>query len=334
MNALAVPIPTADVSVREATLDDIPFIDQLQKLHREGVGFMHRGTLEGKIAAREVLVAEGPLPEGPLPGPLPGGEGERLGYIIHKDRYLKRDELGVIFQLCVAQGEQRKLVGATLVREAFARSAYGCRLYCLWCAQDLDANYFWESLGFVPIAFRAGSAKKRRVHIFWQKRIREGDHETKWWYPCQTSGGAIGDDRLVFPIPPGKHWRDDMPMILPKPQAALTDARATRPRAAKNVAPPSPKHVVRQFGGPSDEPVLPTPAPVAAEKPRREKKPKVKCDPKHIALARELRDRWSEHVNAGQAGGASIESAGKYDLTRVLPETPVKAFLKQLPLAA
>src|SRR5205823_2331237 len=87
---------------------------------------------------------------------------------------------------------------------------------CLWCAQDLDANYFWESLGFVPIAFRTGSQKKRRVHIFWQKRIREGDVETKWWYPCQTSGGAIGDDRLVFPIPPGKRWNDEMPVVLPR----------------------------------------------------------------------------------------------------------------------
>ena len=30
-----------------------------------------------------------------------------VGYIISRDRYLKRDELGVIYQLCVAPGEQR-----------------------------------------------------------------------------------------------------------------------------------------------------------------------------------------------------------------------------------
>ncbi len=98
----------------------------------------------------------------------------------------------MIFRLCVAPRQQRKLVGASLVREAFERSAYACRLYCLWCAQNLDANYFWESLGFVPIAFRSGGAGKRKggwVHIFWQKRIVEGDTETKWWYPYQTNGG-------------------------------------------------------------------------------------------------------------------------------------------------
>jgi hypothetical protein len=300
-----IPIPRVSVSVRVATLADVPFMDSLQKRHGKALGHFPTKQFEGYVEMDAVLVAE--------------SGGQRIGYIIHKDRYLKRDELGVIFQLCVAQGEQRKLVGATLVREAFARSAYGCRLYCLWCAQDLDANYFWESLGFVPIAFRAGSERKRRVHIFWQKRIREGDTETKWWYPCQTSGGAIGDDRLVFPIPPDKHWRDEMPVILPKPRAALTDARAPKTRAPKIAASSSngsSMHGLRQFGGPSDEPVIATPSP-PAEKPKREKKPKVKCDPKHVALARELRDRWSEHVNSGQM---LIEGVGKYDVARALPD--------------
>ena len=34
---------------------------------------------------------------------------------------LKRDELGVVYQLCVAPGVQRKLVGAALVKAAFER---------------------------------------------------------------------------------------------------------------------------------------------------------------------------------------------------------------------
>ncbi len=127
---------------------------------------------------------------------------------LSRDRYLKRDELGVIYQLCVVPGVQRGLIGASLVREVFERSAYGCRLYCCWCAKDLEANYFWEAMGFVPIAFRAGVSRRSRVHIFWQKRIVEGDEQTKWWYPLQTNGGAIREDRIVFPIPPGVSWRD------------------------------------------------------------------------------------------------------------------------------
>jgi hypothetical protein len=88
---------------------------------------------------------------------------------------------------------------------------------------------------------------------------------------------------------------------------------------------------MRQFGGPSDEPVSATPAPVVAEKPKREKKPKVKCDPKHVALARELRDRWSEHISAGHM---LIEGAAKYDVARILPAAPGTPAIKQLPLAA
>src|SRR5690606_28872228 len=64
-----------------------------------------------------------------------------LGYLIASDRYLKRDELGVIYQLCVVPGERRKLVAGALLKAQFDRSAYGCRLYCCWCAQDLQANH-------------------------------------------------------------------------------------------------------------------------------------------------------------------------------------------------
>ena len=82
----------------------------------------------------------------------------------------------------------------------------------------------------------------------------------------------------------------------------------------KNAAPANgPRTFARQFGGPSDDPA---PAVVATEKPKKEKQPKVKADPKLVAAARELRDRWLEHVNSG---ATLIESAAKYDVTRALP---------------
>ena len=56
------------------------------------------------------------------------------------------------------------------------------------------------------------------------------------------------------------------------------------------------------------------PAPVAG-KPKRERKPKVKADPKLVAAARELRDRWLEQVNAG---AYVLEDAGKYDVSRLI----------------
>ena len=128
-----------------------------------------------------------------------------LGYCIAQDQYFKRDDVGIIYQMSVLPGKQRGLIGASLLKAQFERSAYGCKLYCCWCAQDIAANHFWESLGFVALAFRAGSEKKSRTHIFWQKRIRQGDTTTPWWFPSKTAGGSIREDRIVLPIPPGTH---------------------------------------------------------------------------------------------------------------------------------
>ena len=144
-------------------------------------------TLEGKINAGHVLIAEGRTDglrtRGLSVNASPRLSPQRLstqslGYCIGNDRYFKRDDVGIIYQMNVVPDAQRKLVGAMLIKAMFERAAYGCKLYCCWCAQDIEANRFWESIGFVPLAFRTGSREKSRMHIFWQKRIREGDTTT------------------------------------------------------------------------------------------------------------------------------------------------------------
>src|SRR5690242_15652940 len=58
--SVATPLPVArvPVTVRPATLDDLPFIDALQKKHSKQLGFMSRATLEGKVRLGHVLIAE------------------------------------------------------------------------------------------------------------------------------------------------------------------------------------------------------------------------------------------------------------------------------------
>jgi ribosomal protein S18 acetylase RimI-like enzyme len=322
--SLPVPIPKVPVSVREATLDDVPFLDALQKKHGDALGYFPTKQFEGYIAMGAVLVAE--------------DGGTPIGYCISRDRYLKRDELGVIYQLCVSPGRRRGLVGAALVREVFARSAYGCRLYCCWCAQDLEANCFWESLGFVPLAFRTGSERKKkggRVHIFWQKRIVEGDHETKWWYPFQTNSGAIRQDRIVFPIPAGTHWRDVRPVEIPDARAKIPSLPEPKKAKAKSPLPRKPRPALAPLGGFRYQSEV-TPPAAAEQKPKPPKAAggaAAKIDPKYLKAARELRDRWLERVNAGQY---AFEDAGKYDVSRALPAGPEmhlpKTSAKPMPL--
>src|SRR6186713_331064 len=54
--------PCPSLSIRVATLADLPFIDRLQKLHARQVGFMPRQSLEQKIARGHVLIADSIAP--------------------------------------------------------------------------------------------------------------------------------------------------------------------------------------------------------------------------------------------------------------------------------
>jgi hypothetical protein len=152
MTSPAPSMPNAPISARSGTLDDVPFMDGLQKNHSKQVGWMPTRTLEGKIALGHVLVAINEA-------------GERVGYCIGNDRYSERDDVGIIYQMNVVPGRQRGLIGATLLKAQFERSAYGCRLRS-----------------------RSGRDRRRRgqgsprIHIFWQRRIRAGDTATPWWF--------------------------------------------------------------------------------------------------------------------------------------------------------
>ena len=299
------PVPAGRVNVRPGELRDVAFMDRLQKLHGDAVGWMPTKQFEGKIEAGHVLVAQDLT-------------GRAVGYCIGSDRYFKRDDVGIIYQMNVEPGRQRGLVGATLLRAQFERSAYGCRLYCCWCAQDLPANRFWESMGFVPLAVRAGSDKKRRggrTHIFWQKRITSGDDVTPWWFPSKTDGGALRAGRLAIPIPPGVHWSEARPLRVADDEiTALPAPRRKRVRTASR-----PKVLETASNGLAfsiPKPSVATEVVAAAvEETPKPKKPKV--DPRHVAAARELRDRYLEQINHPDHAHLLVAEA-KYDVERRL----------------
>ncbi len=191
-------------------------------------------------------------------------------------------------------------------------------------------------MGFVPLAFRAGSRQKGRVHIFWQRRIRFGDETTPYWFPAQTSSGSIREDRLVLPIPPGTHWRDVMPIVLPGEKLPVTSGqlpveKKSRKRSSlatgnSQLETPTlqkPTSMRKQFAPPSAKPLpesISQPESTqsqSAEKLPKPKKVKQKNDPWLIAAARELRDRWLEKVNDDPG---LLISCGKYEVSRAIEE--------------
>jgi hypothetical protein len=333
---MMVPTPRCPISVRPATVKDLPFMDHLQKMQGHMVGWMPTKQFEGKIALGQVVIAE--------------SDKTPVGYCISSDQYAGRDDVGIVYQLNVLPLKQRHLIGAALIKAVFERAAYGCRLFCCWCAQDIQANYFWEAIGFVPLAFRTGSALKQRIHIFWQRRVREDDTITPWWFPALTKSGAVREDRIVLPIPPGTHWRDAKPIVLPgmteqPAQPALPPTRpppSGKPFVAKvPVIPPPSKHLKQvpkgkvavvtasgiRYMDRGDH--VPEPEQV---KPKKPSKPRAKNDPKMVKAARELRDRFLEEVNSGRF---VLPDCGRYDVsrqienktadTRVSPIVPPKA---------
>ena len=354
-------MPRCSMSVRPATAADIPFIDALQRMHTHMVGWMPGKQIESKINSELVLIAEDELLR-----------GTQLGYVIAKDQYMKRDDVGIIYQLNVMPLRQRHLVGASLVKACFERAAYGCRLFSCWCAQDIQANWFWESIGFIPLAFRTGSRAKQRIHIFWQRRVRGNDEGagnsggTPYWFPSQTSAGAVGEDRIVLPIPQGTHWRDAKPLVLPgipvEPEVPLGatlpggqpvrvrpdtgQPKLTRAQRAVIMRSQS-KHLggvplgkkavlrggrIKYINRPDYVPELDAPEelmePAKPKRPRNSQ-PRAKNDPKYIAAARELRDRYLEQINT--PGERLLPAAhGKYDVSRQLESAPTQ--LKQTPL--
>jgi hypothetical protein len=357
-NAITLPAPRhGAIAIRAAVSGDLAFIDALQKKHSKMVGFMPRMQLENNIKSGKVLIAEegenggtGILPVQALESstgrmPVPPRPG---GYCIAYDKYLKRVELGLCYQLNVTPGKQRGLIGATLIKAVFDRAAYGCKLFCCWCAQDLEANHFWESIGFVPLAFRtgsrkAGSKKEPRMHIFWQRRIREGDTETPYWFPSETSGGALKENRIVLPIPPGTHWSDAKPAVLPGMDEAMranalppsvpgteverkprSEGRKVKTAPGATVSRPPSRGVWVAPPPPTKEQIA---AAKKAEKAKKMKAPKMKNDPKLIAAARELRDRYTEQINAPGAPGTLLPPSanGKYDVSRQLACAPTIA---------
>src|SRR5258708_5074710 len=104
-SAIALPEPRSgaiNVRLAEANGGDLKFIDDLQKKHARMVGWFPTKQLETNIAKGKILVAE--------------ENGIAVGYCISHDRYFKRDDCGIVYQLNVAPNKHRGLIGASLIK--------------------------------------------------------------------------------------------------------------------------------------------------------------------------------------------------------------------------
>ena len=68
-----IPIPKIPITIRPGTMEDVPFLDRLQKIHTKQVGWMPTAQFEGKVKLGHVLIAEEKVASGQLPVASEGG---------------------------------------------------------------------------------------------------------------------------------------------------------------------------------------------------------------------------------------------------------------------
>ena len=145
MNLALVDEPEMNFAIVQSHPDLLKYIEHLQTQNSDALGFLPRVVFERAAEAGRVFL-----------GLL---NSELCGYILCGTGYQ-----GVLRcpQVCIQYDARRRLYGAMLVAavERYGESI-GCHLRVVRCAPDLEANAFWESVGYSLVG-TAESGESRR----------------------------------------------------------------------------------------------------------------------------------------------------------------------------
>lgn len=145
-----------DIDVQPAQLSDLTFIDDLQRKNAEELSFYPTCVFEREIDNQRIILAR--------------VNGEPAGYIYHG----ALGPISKIHQACIHYDLRGQLYGAALVR--FFRSlaeAAGVMSITLRCGSDIDANGFWQAMGFVCQSVTPGGIRRMRDINEWRLDITQ-----------------------------------------------------------------------------------------------------------------------------------------------------------------
>jgi len=94
-------------------------------------------------------------------------------------------------QVCIQYDARRKLYGAMLVvaMENYANASMSSSI-TLRCGFDLDANKFWEELGYKCIAIKDGGVRRMRKINVWRKYLQPQMFAPIWVEPVEGKTDA------------------------------------------------------------------------------------------------------------------------------------------------
>lgn len=144
-----------DRSVHIATTSDLPYVDHLQKLWRDDIGWIPMSRLRLYVDRTQLLIAK--------------HRGQHAGYL---DWCCNRKGLLTILQLAIDQELWRSGLGSMIMHhlQHAAQNAH-CSALRLYSHEHLDAQYLWQNLGFTRTAILAPKNQRNRLIHEWTKPL-------------------------------------------------------------------------------------------------------------------------------------------------------------------
>lgn len=160
------------VSVVAATSDDVAGAKALADRHRRDIGFVVRASLEASAQSGGLWVA------------VTTGVAEPRAVTGFAQVHHRKDGQTTLHTIAVARDRRTEGIGRGLLA-AIERAcrAHGMRGILLRCPTELDANKFYQALGFTLLRTEPG--KRRPLHVWWRDCGRE----------CRTRESLDGTER-------------------------------------------------------------------------------------------------------------------------------------------
>lgn len=174
---------TRNRTVRTGTIQDLPYLTDLQSRWSQNVGFLPRCVLERYLERQQVyLVAE---------------NTQHAGYLLWTFR---PDGLVRVLQVAIEPELLRTTLGSKVMRSLERRAiASNCSIIRLKSRSDLPANQFWPLFGFKPTAIVARPSNRGLPLIEWTLQLLD---PATIALALATNGRPFRKGRLEPPTPP------------------------------------------------------------------------------------------------------------------------------------
>jgi hypothetical protein len=151
----------------------INFVDGLQRENAESLAFYPRQVFEREAEKGRIFL--GLLNGAPCGYLYVGAPGQNVR----------------VHQVCIEYDARRRLYGASIVTamEQYADEARATSI-SLRCGFDLEANSFWQAMGYGCIASVEGGVRRMRTINVWRKQLSPELFETAYIEPSKGRADA------------------------------------------------------------------------------------------------------------------------------------------------